>query len=124
MVQTATTDTEQLQVREVYVSDIIHLKYMYNEWKGVPGNTPVDEAFGIPFLQLKCGEKLLAFASFVVDEGSKYVLYQDSCSIGKTKENSLILEEIARYIPSGFQDKEQLERGIRRLIHWLNNAKG
>lgn len=113
-----------LQFQEVYISDILSLKYFFNELNGLDKDAPVSVAFGIPFLQAKCGNKIIAFASLTVNgtNGNKLSVYRNSSfSPIKEKEWNSMAEQTFHQQSDSFC-KEQFENNITRLTSWLNNA--
>lgn len=109
-----------LQFQEVYVSDMLPLKYFFNELNGLAKDAPVSEEFGIPFLQAKCGNKIIAFASLTND--NKLLVHQKSfTSPANQNEWQKTAEQIFRQQPT-LLCKEEFENRISRLTSWLNNA--
>lgn len=114
----------ELQFQEVYVSDIIQLKHFFNELNGWAKDAPVNSAFGIPLIQVKCGTEIIAFASLTVsdmNENKLSVFQKSPFHPAKETEWKLIAEQTFRQ-QSDLLCKEQSEKNIARLTSWLNNT--
>lgn len=114
----------ELQFQEVYVSDILPLKHFFNELNGVAKDAPVNAAFGIPLIQVKCGNEIIAFASLTVsdmNENKLSVFQKSSFNLAKEKEWKSMAEQTFRQ-QSDLLCKEQFENSVIRLTSWLNNA--
>ncbi len=110
----------ELQFQEVYVSDMLALKYFFNELNGLAKEAPVSETFSIPFLQAKCGDEIIAFASLTNE--NKLSIYQKSfTSPANEKEWKTTTKQIFHQ-QSDVICKEGFENSIIRLTSWLNNA--
>lgn len=120
------SDKAILHIREVYASDMMLLQSFFNVLHNQPEHSPVSTVFGIPFLQIKEEEKLIGFASVIVDEKGKadYVLYPEHLTNDKEEEQwKKEVEKVFREKQlTVFKDKDAFQKGIVRLLNWLNHS--
>ncbi|UUC47282.1 hypothetical protein [Flavobacterium cerinum] len=120
------SDKAILHIQEVYASDMTQLKSFFNVLQDQSQEMPVNETFGIPFLQIKEEEKLIGFASLILDENDKadYVLYPKNLTNDKDdqqwkeKVDNVFREKQLTF----FKDKDAFQKGIMRLLNWLNHS--
>lgn len=109
-----------LQFQEVYVSDMLSLKYFFNGLNGLAKDAPVNATFGIPFLQAKCGNEIIAFACLTNE--NKLLVHQKSFSSPSNENEWKVTAEQMFHQQSDTLCKEELENSIIRLTSWLNNV--
>ncbi|GAA5087439.1 hypothetical protein GCM10023210_10270 [Chryseobacterium ginsengisoli] len=111
---------QRSQYAEVYISDIPQLKNIFLEIFKLES---VNENFGIPFLILKKGSNIAAFASlFIKDNKIDFQIYQNSdLTINERAGFEKNAESYFRQNNSAnFRDVEQLKSSIIQMIDWLN----
>lgn len=115
-----------LLLKEVYVSDIRNLHQYFNNWQGYASDTPVMAVFGIPFLQLKEGHRLLGFVSLVpgIDGCVTFKIHQEPTVSLCEKDTCYgkIVAIFEQYWLAVYPDNTALQCSISRLLNWLNRG--
>lgn len=111
---------QNIQPSEVYVSDIPELKKIFLKIFRVKS---VDENFGIPFLLMKKGNDISAFASLIINENKiDFTIYENPDIPIKEKEkfNEIAKKYYKRSNSANFRNADHLKNRIIRMIDWLN----
>lgn len=113
---------DQLHYAEVYASDILELKKIYLQKFGL--NT-INQNFGIPFLLIKKENKIVAFASLIINNKNQigFEIYENSeVTINEKEDFKIKAENYCKKNNSGnFTDPEGLRYNILRMVDWLND---
>lgn len=112
---------DRLHYSEVYASDILALKKLFLQKFRLD---KIDKNFGIPFLLVKKGSQIVAFASLIVNqnhqinfeiyENLNFTLEEKECFKVNTK------NYCKRNDSENFRNPEELQYNIQRMVDWLN----
>lgn len=112
---------EQLQYAEVYISDMLGLKNIFQQ---VQNTGKVNPEFGLPFLLAKKKGEVIAFASLVINEkGVIDCKVYDKSGIEASEKKSFISRAESYFKKNNtpnFRNPEQLKNSICRMVSWLN----
>lgn len=119
--ETALQNQARLQYAEVYASDILELKNLFLQKFRL---NMVNTNFGIPFLLIKKENRIVGFASLIINKNNQidFEIYENpEVTINekeyfKTKAQSYC----KRNDSENFKDPEELQYNIRRMVDWLN----
>ncbi|WP_131701426.1 hypothetical protein [Chryseobacterium sp. FH2] len=104
---------------EVYISDIPELKKIFLETFNLE---TVNENFGIPFLLMKKGNYVTAFASLIIAENKIDFIIYGNTDVTK-KDMGIFFKNAEKYIKQNnsgnFRDIEKLRNSIDRMVNWL-----
>lgn len=113
---------DELQYREVYISDMIALKKIFIQGTGA---NKVTAGFGIPFLLIKKKNEIIAFASLIINEkgGIGFTIYEKRNLTPSEKKNFAFRAETysKKNNAQNFRNPEQLKSSIHQMINWLND---
>lgn len=119
--ETIIRNYQQLQYAEVYISDIPSLKNIFLQ---VQNSSKLSKEFGVPFLLVKKKNKILGFASLIINgkgEISFTIYGKNELSDSEKKNFNLRAERYFKQNNSGnFRNADQLKISIERMITWLN----
>lgn len=119
--ETIIRNYQQLQYAEVYISDIPSLKNIFLQ---VQSSSKLSKEFGVPFLLVKKKNKILGFASLIINGKGEisFVIYgKNELSDSEKKNFNLRAERYFKQNNSGnFRNADQLKISIERMITWLN----
>ncbi|WEK68780.1 MAG: hypothetical protein P0Y62_13075 [Candidatus Chryseobacterium colombiense] len=120
--ETAFQHQARLQYAEVYASDILELKNLFLQKFRL---NMVNASFGIPFLLIKKGNGIVAFASLVINKNNQidFEIYENPELTISEKEDfkKKAKNYCERNDSENFRDPEELTYNIRRMVDWLNN---
>lgn len=110
---------QKSQFTEVYISNIPELKKIFLE---IFGLKIVNENFGIPFLLIKKGNHIEAFASLVIINNKiNFKIYENADLTEKEKD--IFFKKAEKYMAqndsANFTDVEELRNSIDRMLNWL-----
>lgn len=112
---------QQLQYAEVYISDMKSLKYIFLQSQNL---SRLNQDFGVPFLLAKKRNKILGFASLIINGKGEitFKIYGKGDLTDSEKKNFNLQAE--RYFnknnSANFRNAEQLKSSINRMVSWLN----
>lgn len=112
---------EQLQYAEVYISDMLGLKNIFQQ---VQNTGKVNPEFGLPFLLARKKNEVIAFASLVINEkgGIAFKIYDKAGT--RDSEIKKFISCVESYFKKNrtpnFRNPEQLKNSICRMVSWLN----
>lgn len=119
--ETTLQHQDRLHYAEVYASDILELKNLFLQKFNL--NT-VNENFGIPFLLVKKKNKIVAFASLVINKENQidFKIYENSDMTMNEKDDfkTKAKNYCKRNNSENFTDPEELKYNIQRMVDWLN----
>ncbi|WP_336686868.1 hypothetical protein [Chryseobacterium bernardetii] len=119
--ETIVQHQKQFQYAEAYISDMLVLKNIFLETQHLEF---ADQSFGLPFLLAKNVDKVIAFASLIVNEKDEisFKIYDKSRMTESEKRN--FFSHAERYFKNNntpnFNDPAQLKSSINSMIRWLN----
>lgn len=120
--ETTIQHQEELQYAQVYISDMSILKHIFIqniETKKVSAD------FGIPFLLVKKKNRVVAFASLIINESGKIgVRVHENRSLTPSEKKTFIFRAetyAGKNNAANFRNPEQLKSSIHRMIDWLND---
>lgn len=113
---------DRLHYAEVYASDILELKNFFLQTFGL--NT-VNGNFGIPFLLAKKENKIVAFASLIINDKNQidFEIYENLEIKINEKEDFKTRSKnyCKRNHSENFTDPDELKYNIQRMVNWLND---
>ncbi len=111
----------RLHYAEVFVTDILELKNFFLQKFGLD---KMNENFGIPFLMTKKENKIVAFASLIVDKNNQIdVEIYENFDVKENEKEDFKAEAkgyCKRNYSENFTDPEELKYNIQRMVEWLN----
>lgn len=120
--ETHLLQNNRLHYAEVYASDIFELKNLFLQKFRL--NT-VNQNFGIPFLLIKKENKIVGFASLIINNKNQidFEIYENSeVTINEKEDFKIKAENYCKRNNSGnFTDPEGLQYNILRMVDWLND---
>ncbi|MCT2563577.1 hypothetical protein [Chryseobacterium herbae] len=118
--ETLRQSRDQLLYAEVYISDMLSLKNIFLQTQTLK---KLNQNFGVPFLLVKKKDRVVAFASLVINEKGEiaFKIYEDSLSDVEKRNFTLLAESYFRKNnTANFRNPEQLKSSISRMVGWLN----
>lgn len=115
------TPKEKLKFSEVFIFDIKILKDIFNQV--TDANSIDQKSFGVPFLLAKKKDKIIAFASLIVDKNNKisFVVYHNGIHDNdKTDFNQYASDFLKKKKEATFNNAELLIKNAARITQWLN----
>ena len=119
--ETVVQHQEQIQYAEAYISDMLELKNIFLQTKGIQ---KINQNFGLPFLLAKKKKEIVAFASLIINEKDEisFKIFDKNTMSETDRRNFFSRAE--RYFKNNntpnFRDPEQLKSSIKSMISWLN----
>jgi hypothetical protein len=113
---------DRLHYAEVYASDIFELKSFFLQKFG---SDEINENFGIPFLLVKKENKIVVFASLIVNQNFEidFEIYGNSnFSVKEIEQFKAHAKNYCKRNHSeNFENPEELQYNIQRMADWLND---
>ncbi|WP_281233911.1 hypothetical protein [Flavobacterium gelatinilyticum] len=119
--ETKTQNLIQLKFREVYVFDINSLQDIFHQYSHK--NDSKKTSFGIPFLLCQQENKIIAFASLVLDKDHNvnYAIFENGAlnADEKTEFTNYISYFLKKKRNDNFSDAKQLKESSNCIAEWL-----
>ena len=113
---------QKITYSKIYWTDIFIL---VDQYKNIKGLKKIDTDFGLPFLQFNKENKLLGFASLIINKNQKIdfeISYFDNVFEEDQQEIKLTLQNYLNNEKSeNFTNIDQLRASIDNLIFWMNS---
>jgi hypothetical protein len=113
---------EQIQYAEAYISDMLELKTIFLQTQS---SQTVNADFGVPFLLAKKKNKIIAFASLVINKSGEIIfrIYSKNGIEETEKRNFTSRAEtyFKQNTTPNFRNPEQLKSSIRSMVSWLTS---
>lgn len=113
---------DRLHYAEVYASDILELKNIFLQQLSL---SKINKKFGIPFLLVRKGNKIVAFASLILTQDNQIdfeIHGKFDLRINEREDfMSKAKDYCARNTSDNFINPDELQYNIQRMVDWLNN---
>lgn len=113
---------DRLHYAEVYASDILELKNIFLQQLSL---NKINKSFGIPFLLVRRGEEIVAFASLILTQDNQIDFEIHGKFDLRSNEREDFMSKAknycARNTSDNFIDPHELKYNIQRMVDWLNN---
>jgi len=120
--ETTLQHQDRLHYAEVYVTDILELKNLFLQKFGL---NKINENFGIPFLLIKKENKMVAFASLIMNKNKQidFKIYDNPELAENEREDfkTKAIDYCKRNHSENFTDPAELKYNIQRMVEWLND---